>query len=181
MELSGLKIDKLKDDKFHIWKNRVQLIMSFRELDDYLTAEPPCAESSEYTTWSKSDRKSKSKIGLTILDSHLEQFQRATTARSMWKMFCDIYERHNLLNKLSASIKFFTAVMKDVERVLEFSSRILLLSSILKSMGVTVDNSEMEMALLNGLPEKFDSLISYLDAIGDDYQLFTFDFVLIRC
>lgn len=44
MELSGLKIDKLKDDNFNIWKNRVQPILSLRELDDYLTFEEPDAE-----------------------------------------------------------------------------------------------------------------------------------------
>eukprot|EP00171_Calliarthron_tuberculosum_P009009 IDg9009t1 len=48
-------------------------------------------------------------------------------------------------------------------------------------MGVAVDNNEMAMALLNGLPEKFDSLICAIDAIGDDEKLFTFEFVLSRC
>eukprot|EP00171_Calliarthron_tuberculosum_P023309 IDg23309t1 len=99
----------------------------------------------------------------------------------MWQMICDIYERHTLLNKLSARRKFYTATMKDGERVLEFSARIRQLASTLKSMGVTVDNNEMAMALLNGLPEKFDSLISALDAIGSDDQLFTFEFVSSRC
>eukprot|EP00171_Calliarthron_tuberculosum_P003053 IDg3053t1 len=47
-------------------------------------------------------------------------------------------------------------------------------------MGIAVDNNEMEMALSNGLPEKFVSLISAIDAIGDDGVLFTSEFVLSR-
>eukprot|EP00171_Calliarthron_tuberculosum_P022313 IDg22313t1 len=39
----------------------------------------------------------------------------------------------------------------------------------------------MAMALLNGLPERFDGLISALDALGNDDKIFTFDFVKSRC
>ena len=47
-------------------------------------------------------------------------------------------------------------------------------------MNVIIDDSEMAMALLNGLPDRFDGLIAALDALGDDYKLFTFDYVLSR-
>eukprot|EP00171_Calliarthron_tuberculosum_P004339 IDg4339t1 len=181
MELGGLKIDKLNNDNFHIWKSRVQLVLSLRELDDYLTSDSPGTDSNDSLKWSKGDRKAKAIIGLTISDSHLEQVQHAVTAKEMWKMICDIYERHTLLNKLSARRKFYTATMKDGERILEFSARIRQLASTLKSMGVAVDNNEMAMALLNGLPERFDSLISALDAIGDGDEVFTFEFGSSRC
>lgn len=59
MKLSGLNIDKLKNDNLHIWKNIVQLILSLRELDDYLTTEYPGNGSSEHTTWTKGNRKAK--------------------------------------------------------------------------------------------------------------------------
>ena len=36
------------------------------------------------------------------------------------------------------------------------------------------------MALHNGLPDKFDGLISALDALEDDERLFTFEFVKSR-
>eukprot|EP00171_Calliarthron_tuberculosum_P007797 IDg7797t1 len=39
----------------------------------------------------------------------------------------------------------------------------------------------MAMALLNGLPENYDSLISALDALGDNDQIFTFEFLSSRC
>ena len=39
----------------------------------------------------------------------------------------------------------------------------------------------MAMALLNGLPDRFDSLISALDAANIDDQKFSFEFVQSRC
>eukprot|EP00171_Calliarthron_tuberculosum_P022571 IDg22571t1 len=39
----------------------------------------------------------------------------------------------------------------------------------------------MTMALLNGLPDRFDGLISGLDALETDEKLFNFDFVKSCC
>jgi hypothetical protein len=39
-------------------------------------------------------------------------------------------------------------------------------------MGVKID--QMAMALLNGLPDRFDGLISALDALGNEDNVFTF-------
>ena len=48
-------------------------------------------------------------------------------------------------------------------------------------MGVEIEESEMAMALLIGLPDRFDGLISALNALGNDEKLFTFDFLKSRC
>ena len=71
--------------------------------------------------------------------------------------------------------------MNDEESVLVFASRIMQLAGTLKSMGVTIEDSEMAMALLNGLSDRFDGLISALDARGNDESTFTFEFVKSRC
>jgi hypothetical protein len=47
-------------------------------------------------------------------------------------------------------------------------------------MGVEIDDNEMAMALLNGLPDRFDGLISALDALGNEDKIFTFEFVKSR-
>ncbi len=46
-------------------------------------------------------------------------------------------ECHTLLKKLSARRKFYTAIMKSDEKVLQFAHRIQQLASTLKSMRVT--------------------------------------------
>ncbi len=47
-------------------------------------------------------------------------------------------------------------------------------------MGVDIDDKEMAMAVLNGLPERFNSLISALDALGNEDEAFSLDFVKRR-
>ncbi len=55
--------------------------------------------------------------------------------------------------------------MREDENILAFTNRIRQLASTLKSMGVNIDDKEM--AVLNRLPERFNSLISALDALGE--------------
>ena len=177
----GITIDKLRDDNFHTWKQRIRFVLSIRDLDDYLEDDPPKSTDPEYRTWRSGDKKARALIGLSLSDAHLEQVAHATTAREMWKSICDIYEKHTLLNKLAARRRFYTATMNEGEKVLAFAARIRQLAATLKSMGVKIDDEEMAMGLLNGLPDRFDGLISALDALGDDTKVFTFDFVLSRC
>ena len=63
----------------------------------------------------------------------------------------NVFERHTLLNKFSAWKKFYTATMNTDESVLQFANRIRQLAATLKSMNVIISESEMAMALLNGL------------------------------
>ena len=176
-----IKMAKLCDDNFHVWKARIKLVLSLKELDSFIEEDPPASDSDDYQSWCRADNKAKAVIGLTLSDTHLEQVQYAHTAKQMWSMIIDIFEKHTLLNKLAARRRFYTVTMSDGEKVLEFASRVMQLAGTLKSMGTTVEDSEMAMALLNGLPDKFDGLISALDALGDDESTFTFEFVKSRC
>eukprot|EP00171_Calliarthron_tuberculosum_P021771 IDg21771t1 len=120
-------------------------------------------------------------IGLTLSDNDLEQVRHATTSRQMWNLLCDIYEKHTLLNKLAARRRFYTAKMAESEKIMAFAARVRQLASTLKSMSVPIDDNELAMSFLNGLPERFDSLIGALDALGDNDKMFTFSYVISRC
>ena len=182
---TSIRIDKLREDNFHTWKTRIQLVMSLKEVDNYITDDPPARESDNYPAtyaeWRKGDLKAKALIGLTLSDSYLEQVQHASTSKEMWRLICDIFEKHTLLNKLAARRRFYTAKMHDNEKILPFAARIRQMAATLKSMSINIEDSEMAMALLNGLPDRFDSLISALDASHTDDKQLTFELVQSRC
>ncbi len=47
-------------------------------------------------------------------------------------------------------------------------------------MGVDIDDQELAMAVLNGLPERFDSLICAFDVLENESDTFTLEFVKSR-
>jgi len=70
--------------------------------------------------------------------------------------------------------------MESGEKMLTFLNRVKQLADSLKSMNVNIDDKEMAMAVLSGLPSSYESLIVALDALGNDDRQFTFDFVKSR-
>jgi len=161
------KIEKLNYSNYYAWKHKISLLLALKDLDEHLvSARPETAEL--LLAWEKKDRKAQAIIGLTLSDQILENVRHVDSAAAMWLTIQNIFERHTLLNKLSARRKFYTATKLESESILDFSNRIRHMASTLKSMNVTVDDSEMAMTLLCGLPEPYDPLISALDAIGTE-------------
>ena len=48
-------------------------------------------------------------------------------------------------------------------------------------MNVSIEDKDMAMTLLSGLLDRYDGLISTLDAMSDNTEKFTFQFVVSRC
>ena len=88
-----------------------------------------------------------------------------------------VFQRHTLLNKLAARRNFYNVSMLPSEKVLVFINRVKQRAGRLQSMIVEIDDKEIPMAVLNGLPPRFDNLIFALDARGNENKLFGLEFL----
>ena len=178
-QLSSFKVVKLGDDNFYIWKQRIELVLAYRELDHHISDDPPAELDDTFTSWKRGDARARAIIGLSLSDEHLEHVRDVKTAKEMWKCILNVFQRHTLLNKLAARRNFYTVTMKHGEKMLNYINRIRQLASTLKSMDAHVEDAEVAMTILNGLPQQYSNLIVALDALGSD-QAFTVDFVKSR-
>lgn len=62
------KLCKLHADNSHSWKYRFELVLSIKDLTDYMHDDATSPESPKYNAWSKGDAKSLATIGLTLTD-----------------------------------------------------------------------------------------------------------------
>ena len=173
------KIEKLNDSNFHAWKQKIVLVLALKDLDDFIEEDPP-TDTDELVKWNKRDRKARAIIGLSLSDEHLEHVRDVETAKEMWTAILNVFERHTLLNKLSARRKFYTVTMEKGEKMLSYLNRVKQLAATLKSMSVDIDDKELAMDALNRLPAIYENLIVALDAVGNDEKMFTFDLVKSR-
>ena len=175
---SGIRIEKLDYSNFHSWKQKMELILGHREVDDMidpnLRPRRP-TDQEELLKWLRKDKSARMAIGITLSDEMLKNVAHTTTALEMWQEICNVHQRHTLLNKLAARRDFYTATMKPGEQMLVYINRVRQMATVLSAMGVDIDDKEMAMAVLNGLPSSFQTLITALDAIGDEDPTFTFD------
>jgi hypothetical protein len=160
-----LKVEKLNETSFRSWKHKIQLLLALKDLDEHIEEDLPELDASEFAIWRRCDKKAMACIGLSLSDALLENVREASSAKEMWTSILNVFERHTLLNKLSARRNFYTATMQDGEKILQYANRIRQIAATLKNMGVEIDDNEMAMALLNSLPDCFDGLISALDAL----------------
>ena len=118
-------------------------------------------------------------IGLSISDDDLQLIGDCDSAAEQWKCILDLYQRKTLLNKVLIHRKFYSVKMATNEMVMPFISRVRQIAADCKAMDVPIDDTEMEMTVLCGLPSKFDNLIVAIDAATADTSL-SMDFVKSR-
>ncbi len=180
---AGIRIEKLNEINFHSWKQKIKLFLGHREVDDMIDTilcPPRLTDPEELQNWVHKDKTTRMTIGHTLSDEMLKNVSHRETALEMWEEICNVHQRHTLLNKLGARRDFYSATMKDGEKMLVYINRVRQMAFVLESTGVTIDDKEKAMAVLNGLPPRYETIITTLDAIGVDDPSFTFDKVRSR-
>lgn len=74
---------------------------------------------------------------------------------------------------------FYTVKIKRTEKILSYINSVQQLESFLKSMDVEITSEEMEMAVLNVPPSRYENIITALDDVPDE-KLFKLDVVESR-
>jgi hypothetical protein len=167
----GFKIEQLTASNYHTWKQKIELVLAFRELDEVvfnIGSTNVMLDAAAATEFRKKDAKAKAVIGLTPSDEHLDDDRGSEYAAEMWLAIKNVFQRTGLLNKLAARRRFSTDSMVNGERILTYINRVKQLTEELKAMGVTIDDDEMAVSVLNELQPKYDHLIVVLDTMGDD-------------
>lgn len=95
----------------------------------------------------------------------------------MWNATLNMFDGQKLLNALAARRGSYTATMLAWEKILPNLTRVKQLAGTLKSMNCNIDNNEFAIAAMNVLPSSVEHLHVALDALGNEENLFTFDFV----
>lgn len=110
--------------------------------------------------WLRRDKLARMTTGLSLSDEMLKNVRQTTTSFQMGTEICNLHQRHTLLDKLSARRDFYTATMRGNEKMLVYINRVRQMASILESMGIDIDDKELAMAVLNGLPDKYRPIIT---------------------
>lgn len=81
---SGIKIEKLCGDSFHVWKQKVELVLALKNLDDHLDIAKPIDED-KISKLKKHDVNDRAIIGFTLSKEHLDNMRDIDPAGDMWK------------------------------------------------------------------------------------------------
>ena len=173
------KIEKLNDSNFHYWKQQVEYALALKELSDYIIPTSDRPSPSDVSKAKRDDAKAKAVIGMTLGKDHAELVKECKTAHESWTTILELFQRKTLLNKLMTRRRFYAAKMESTEKAMAFISRVRQLSYDCKALDISIDDKDVAMTVLCGLPQKYEHLIVAIDAVATDTTL-TLDFVKSR-
>ncbi len=83
----GIKLEKLNNTNFHAWKQKIQLVLSLRELEDFINDDPPAMDADNYREWCKNDRKAAALICLPYPMNTSNTFKKYTLLKKCGNAF----------------------------------------------------------------------------------------------
>ena len=80
---ASVRIEKLTDTDFYVWKQQIQLLLVLKDFDDHVIEfeVPGLPESDERKKWLCGDNKAKAIIALSLSDEHLEHVHDCETGK----------------------------------------------------------------------------------------------------
>ncbi len=76
----GIKLEKLNNTQFHAWKQKMHLVLSLQELEDFINVDLPTMDADNYRERCKNDRKAAAFIGVSLFNEHVEHAQGVHSA-----------------------------------------------------------------------------------------------------
>ncbi|GIL74079.1 hypothetical protein Vretimale_10366 [Volvox reticuliferus] len=162
------KLDDLLDlHNYSTWRVRFKALCSERDLGAALTTTP-------LTPYDKS--KSEKVINLLIKnvkDHHLQTVTDAANAKEAWDALAETLAANNNARRLALRQEFSRLKMEDGEALTKYIARARQLRSDLLGTGQNVDESDLALAILQGLPSKYEMLSLALTTRDGELDLTT--------
>lgn len=159
--LTGFAIEKLTENNYYIWSQRMEIVLKLHNCWQYV--EPSTAQTRAAAAEGGSD-KAYALIGHFVEDKFLSLIKKAGAPQAAWLALAEdaktrVASRQVLLQKAISNIR-----KADNESVSAFVQRANELQAQLRGVGVTVDDKQLLLYVLAGLPAPFDNIITVIEA-----------------
>ena len=166
---SRVVIDKLDVDNYPYWKRKMKFLLISKKL---WTAVEPVKETTEKPgTRSVSDAAATAEeksmealaiIGLHVADHLLNEVDEADSARDLWNKFEKTYAARSNARLLQLKQELVNLRLEGREAIQQYMARAKGLMSDLKAAGSAVEESEVTLHVLQGLPQIYNVTVEVL-------------------
>ena len=175
-------IDKFNGDNFGLWKFKMEMILSEKDLWEIVegTEKPPPSDAEDKLkkAYERRAKKAFSMIACNLVDRQLAHVRSCKGAAEAWRVLCNIHETKSLSNMLFIRRKFFTCKMQESDDMLDHINKVKGLADQLACLEVPVTDGDIVMTLLESLPPSYEYLITALET--RDMKELDMDFITAR-
>ncbi|KAF3781256.1 Retrovirus-related Pol polyprotein from transposon TNT 1-94 [Nymphaea thermarum] len=163
---------KLNRDNYLLWRSQLESVMISQDLMKFVggSGEAPLETimrngsnelNPEFTTWRKTDQLVSSWIKATVSEAVLDQIIRTRSAREAWTTLEKLYGSPSPLRVMLLK-KELMFIKKGNSDMVSYLQKIKMLVDSLDAAGCHTQNEDLVQIVLNGLPSKYESLVTSL-------------------
>ena len=150
-------------DNFREWKYRISLILEENDLDQYISEEVPEPEGDEAkATHKKNLVKAKRIIAYSIKEHLNPHVSYLKTPKEVFDALTKMFEGKNINQKMTLRNQLRNVKIQNSETIQSYFTRVAQIKEQLESIEENVQEGEIGMTTLNGLPRSWDSFIQVL-------------------
>ena len=170
-----LLVGQLKGENFDTWKFKVKHLLIGKELWDYVdgTKVKPddTADAAAKAAYRKKADQAMSVLVLSVGDEYLYLITECQSAAEVWVKLTGHFERDTLTNRIFLKKKYFRMELKDGLPIESHLRSMKELTDRLAAVKAPVSEEDQVAVLLGSLPEQYSTLVTALEARGEDLNL----------
>jgi hypothetical protein len=160
--MSSTKLDEKLEgpNNFRALKYRISLVLEENDLSDYVMEEVAEPEEEEAKgKYKKNLIREKRIIADSIKDHFIPRVSSLKTPKEMFDALSRLYEGRNINRKMALRTQLKNVKMQKSESIHAFFTRISQINEQIIAIGDSIEEVEIVMTALNGLPKSWDSFI----------------------
>ena len=147
-------------DNFRAWKYRVMLVLEENDLEGFIEVDIPEPDGDEdKTRYKKSLVKAKRIIADSMKDHLIPHVSSLKTPKQMFDALSQLYEGENINRKMTLRTQLKNMKMQDLESIQSYFTRVSQIREQIEDIGDSVEEAELVMTRMNGLPRLWDPFI----------------------
>lgn len=176
----SLRIEKLNDENYRKWKSQMMFLLTVKKLwgaiepAEQVPVEAKTVETGVQTRSKASSSTGQSAeesdlsaqalgvIGLNVEDHLLLEVAEAGSAREIWEHFENTFQAKTNAKKLWLRQQLASLKKLPTETIAQYLARARAIMTELKSAGSSLEESEVALAVLAGLPESYSVAVEVL-------------------
>ena len=163
--MTNIDIEKLDTDNYAVWSVKMKAFLIIKELWSAVTGED--------TLRPGTDEKALAQLALHVKDHHLPSLSKASTAAEAWQKLESVYQAKSTARQLLLKRELNSLRKEPSEPLTNYVSRATDMRDQLLAAGHTMEESELVMCILAGLPRDFDTVVAVLEISDHKLELDT--------
>ena len=162
-KMTNVDIDKLDTDNYAVWSVKMKAFLIIKDLWG--------AVSGQGEPKPEADGKALAQLALHVKDHHLPLLSKAETAAEAWQKLEAVYQAKSTARQLHLKRALNSLRKEPSEPLVQYVNRATDMRDQLLAAGHTVEDQELIMCILAGLPREFDTVVAVLEITDSKLEL----------